>query len=199
MTTIFCRYQRRLFIGENMAINLQKGQRVAVGLQNFTVGLGWDPADTGQEFDLDVTACMVGDSKKVPAENFFVFYNNLQSPDGAVKSTGDNRTGAGDGDDEQMLVDTGKVSPSVTAIVFSASIHEAAQRKQNFGQIQNSYIRIFNPATQEEICRYELCEDFSIETAVEFGRLYTKDGAWKFEATGIGHKDGLEGIVAKYC
>lgn len=184
-----------------MSINLQKGQRVAVGLQHFTLGLGWDPAETGADFDLDASVCMLNDNKKIPSENFFVFYNNLSSPDGACTSSGDDRTGTNSagGDDEQIVVDLTKISPEVTSMVFNASIHEAAERKQNFGQVQNSYIRIFNTDTQEELCKYELCEDFSIETAIEFGRLYLHKGEWKFEATGIGHKNGLQGIVDKYC
>lgn len=184
-----------------MAINLQKGQRIALGLQHLIVGLGWDPAESGEDFDLDATACMLGENKKIPSEDFFVFYNNPQSADGACKSTGDDRTGGNseDGDDEQIIVDLTKVSPKIKSIVFSASIYEAEARRQNFGQVQNSYIRICNSSTGEELCKYELCEDFSIETAIEFGRLYLHNGEWKFEATGIGHKDGLQGIVNKYC
>lgn len=183
-----------------MAINLQKGQRIEIGLENLIVGLGWDPAETGEDFDLDATACMLGINKKLPTESFFVFYNNPKSPDGACMSTGDDRTGGNseDGDDEQIIVDLKKVDRRVTSIVFSASIHEAARKRQNFGQVQNSYIRICNSKTGEEICKYELCEDFSIETAIEFGRLYLHNGIWKFEATGIGHHNGLQGIVDKY-
>ena len=183
-----------------MAINLQKGQRVAIGLQKLIVGLGWDPAESGEDFDLDATACMLGSNKKLPADEFFVFYNNQKSPDGACGSTGDDRTGGNseDGDDEQILVDLTKVDQRINSIVFSASIHEADKRRQNFGQVQNSYIRICDERTGEELCKYELCEDFSIETAIEFGRLYLHNGAWKFEATGIGHRGGLESIVNKY-
>lgn len=183
-----------------MAINLQKGQRVAIGLQKLIVGLGWDPAESGEDFDLDATACMLGANKKLPADEFFVFYNNQKSPDGACESTGDDRTGGNseDGDDEQILVDLTKVDRRINSIVFSASIHEADKRRQNFGQVQNSYIRICDALTGEELCKYELCEDFSIETAIEFGRLYLHNGAWKFEATGIGHRGGLESIVNKY-
>lgn len=183
-----------------MAINLQKGQRVEIGLQHLIVGLGWDPAETGEDFDLDATACLLGENKKLPQEEFFVFYNNPKSPDGSCESTGDDRTGGNsvDGDDEQILVDLTKVDKRIKSIVFSASIYEAEKRKQNFGQVQNSYIRICNAENDEELCRYELCEDFSIETAIEFGRLYLHNGEWKFEATGIGHKNGLQGIVDKY-
>ena len=184
-----------------MAINLQKGQRVAIGLQHLTVGLGWDPAETGEDFDLDATACMLGENKKIPREEFFVYYNNQKSADGACESTGDDRTGGNseEGDDEQIIIDLTKVDPRIKSIVFSASIYEADKRKQNFGQVQNSYIRICNSVSGEELCKYELCEDFSIETAIEFGRLYLHNGEWKFEATGIGHKGGLQCIVEKYC
>ena len=185
-----------------MAINLQKGQRVAIGLQHITVGLGWDPAESGEfDCDLDATACMIDENKKIPSEEFFVYYNNPQSADGACQSTGDDRTGGNseDGDDEQIIVDLTKVSPQVKSIVFAASIYDADVRRQNFGQVQNSYIRICDTNSGEELCKYELCEDFSIETAIEFGRLYLHNGEWKFEATGIGHKDGLQGIVNKYC
>ena len=183
-----------------MGINLQKGQRIAIGLRHLTVGLGWDPAETGEDFDLDATACMLGENKKFPSDHFFVYYNNLKSPDGACVSSGDDRTGRNseEGDDEQITVDLSKISPQIVSIVFAASIHEAEQKRQNFGQVQNSYIRICNSDSGEEICKYELSEDFSIETAIEFGRLYLHNGEWKFEATGIGHKDGLQGIVNKY-
>ena len=183
-----------------MAINLQKGQRVSVGLQHLTVGLGWDPAETGTDFDLDATACMLGEDKKLPTEGFFVFYNNPRSPDGACTSSGDDRTGGNseDGDDEQIIVDLSKVSSQIKSIVFSASIHEAEERRQNFGQVQNSYIRICNSDSEDELFKFELSEDYSTETAIEFGRLYFHNDEWKFEATGIGHKNGLQGIVNKY-
>ncbi len=184
-----------------MAVSLQRGQQVSIGLKHLVVGLGWDSSESGNSFDLDVTACMLSNTMRIPAEKFFVFYNNLESPDGACRSSGDDRTGGNskDGDDEQILVDLTKVSPVVTSIVFSASIYEATERKQNFGQVRNSYIRICDSDSGEELCTYELCEDFSVETAVEFGRLYLHNGEWKFEATGIGHADGLQGIVNKYC
>jgi tellurium resistance protein TerD len=183
-----------------MTINLQKGQRVAIELRHLTVGLGWDPAETGATFDLDATACMLGEDKKLPTDKFFVFYNNRKSPDGACECSEDDQTGGNSdgGDDESVTVDLSKVSSQVKSIVFSASIHEAEKKRQNFGQVQNSYIRICNTDTGEELCKYELSEDFSIETAIEFGRLYLHNGEWKFEATGIGHKDGLQGIVNKY-
>ena len=183
-----------------MAINLQKGQRVSVGLQNITVGLGWDPAETGEDFDLDASAFMLGANQKIPEDNYFVFYNNPQSPDGACRSTGDDRTGgnSADGDDEQIIVDLTKVNSRIKSIVFTATIYDAQKRKQNFGQVHNSYIRICDSASDKELCRYELGEDFSIETGIEFGRLYLHNGEWKFEASGIGYKNGLDDLVHKY-
>lgn len=183
-----------------MAINLQKGQRISVGLTHITVGLGWDPAETGDDFDLDASAFMLGANKHLPQDEFFVFYNNPKSPDGACESTGDDRTGGNseDGDDEQILIDLTKVDRRIETIVFTASIHMWKERRQNFGQVQNSYIRICNSDTGEELCRYELGEDFSIETAIEFGNLYRHNGEWKFAATGIGNNHGLEGLIDKF-
>ncbi len=185
-----------------MAINLQKGQRIEIGLQKVGVGLGWDPNEsTGYDFDLDASAFMLGENKKLPADEFFVFYNNQKSPDGAVESSGDDLTGGSSdgGDDETLTVDLSKVDPRVTEILFTATIHDAENRRQNFGQVRNSYIRIYNAITNEEIAKYDLDEDFSIETAVEFGRLYRRNGEWKFEAIGNGYKGGLEHFVNKYA
>lgn len=185
-----------------MAINLQKGQRIEIGLQKVGVGLGWDPNEsTGYDFDLDASAFMLGENKKLPADEFFVFYNNQKSPDGAVESSGDDLTGGNSdgGDDETLTVDLSKVDPRVNEILFTATIHDADNRRQNFGQVRNSYIRIYNAITNEEIAKYDLDEDFSIETAVEFGRLYRRNGEWKFEAIGNGFKGGLEHFVNKYA
>ncbi|MDR1169247.1 MAG: TerD family protein [Prevotellaceae bacterium] len=183
-----------------MAINLVKGQRIEIGLSKVGVGLGWDPNEgTGFDFDLDASAFMLGANKKLPAEDFFVFYNNPQSPDGAVESSGDDTTGgSSDGDDETLTVDLTKVDSKIQEIVFTVTIHEFETRKQNFGQIRNSFIRIYNVQTNEEIAKYELDEDFSVETAVEFGRLYKRGNEWKFEAMGVGYKGGLQYFVDKY-
>lgn len=155
-------------------IDLQKGQRVKVELPKFTIGLGWDTnsSNTGVDFDLDASAFILGENKKLLSDEHFVFFNNLQSPDGAVVHTGDNLTGEGEGDDETILIDLSKISPNASEIVFVVTIHKADERNQNFGQVHNSLIRVFNTDTNEEIMKYELEEDFSIETAVEFGRLY---------------------------
>lgn len=182
-------------------INLQKGQRIEIGLSKVGVGLGWDPNEsTGYAFDLDASAFMLGGNKKLPKDEFFVFYNNPISPDKAVESSGDDTTGGNSdgGDDETLTVDLTKVDPNIQEIVFTVTIHEAETRRQNFGQVHNSYIRIYNAATNEEIARYDLDEDFSIETAVEFGRLYKRGTEWKFEAMGIGYKGGLQYFVDKY-
>ena len=184
-------------------INLEKGQRISMEktLHKVGVGLGWDPnANGGENFDLDASAFMLGKNKKTPADKFFVFYNNPVSQDGAVSSSGDDRTGgnSADGDDETLTVNLDSVDPSIEEIVFIASIYEAEKRRQNFGQTRNAYIRIYNAETDEEIARYDLEEDFSIETVVEFGRLYRRNSEWRFEAMGIGSKDGLKSVVNKY-
>lgn len=132
------------------------------------------------------------------SDEHFVFFNNLQSPDGAVVHTGDNLTGEGEGDDETILIDLSKISPNASDIVFVVTIHKADERNQNFGQVHNSLIRVFNTDTNEEIMKYELEEDFSIETAVEFGRLYRHNDQWKFEAIGAGMKGGLADYLKKY-
>jgi tellurium resistance protein TerD len=184
-----------------MAISLQKGQRVEIGLAQAGIGLGWDPNEgSGFDYDLDASIFMLGSNKKIPDEKFFVYYNNPKSLDGAVTSSGDDRTGgSSEGDDETLTVDFAKLDGRIAEMIVVVTIHEAEQRKQNFGQVRNSFIRIYDAGTGEEICKYELEEDFSIETAVEFGRLYKKDGAWKFEAVGKGYRGGLQHFVDKYA
>ena len=179
-------------------LNLEKGQRVNVELQQFSIGLGWDTnqSNTGVDFDLDASAFILGENKKLLSDENFVFYNNLKSPDGAVIHTGDNLTGEGEGDDESILIDLSKINPLASEICFVVTIHKADERKQNFGQVNNSFIRVCDK--NEEIMKYELEEDFSIETSVEFGRLYKKNGQWKFEAIGIGYKQGLQEFINKY-
>lgn len=185
-------------------INLEKGQRISMdkGLTLVGVGLGWDPNEgTGYDFDLDASAFMLGESGRIPSDEYFVFYNNQKSPDGSVESTGDDLTGGNSdgGDDETINVDLSKVDPKIQEIVFTATIYKAEERRQNFGQVRNSYIRIYDAKTNAEIARYDLDEDFSIETAVEFGRLYRRGDEWKFEAMGIGNKGGLQSLVNKYA
>ena len=183
-----------------MAINLQKGQRENINAPKFTIGLGWDTnsSSTGSAFDLDASVFIMGDNKKLIGDEYFVFYNNLKSPDGAVEHTGDNLTGEGDGDDEQIKIDLSKIDPRVSEICVVVTIHEAENRRQNFGQVRNSFIRIFDTASNADLLKYELEEDFSIETAVEFGRIYKRDNNWKFEAVGVGMKGGLQDYLNKY-
>ena len=183
-----------------MAINLQKGQRENIDAPKFTIGLGWDTnnSSTGSAFDLDASIFILNDQKKLISDENFVFYNNLISPDGSVEHTGDNLTGDGDGDDEQIKVDLTKADAKVSEICIVVTIHYAENRRQNFGQVRNSFVRIFDAVTNEVILKYELEEDFSIETAVEFGRIYKREGKWKFEAVGMGMKGGLQDYLNKY-
>jgi len=189
-----------------MAINLQKGQRVDIGLTKVCVGLGWDPntSKSSADYDLDASAFMLGASGKIPQEGFLVFYGNQESPDKAVASSGDDTTGGNSdgGDDETLSVDLTRLDSKIEQILFTVTIYDALKRKQNFGQVRNSYIRIYDARTQEEICKYELGEDFSIENCVEFGRLYKRNGQWRFEAIGQGYECkgefGMELFLQKY-
>ncbi len=183
-----------------MAINLQKGQRENINAPKFTIGLGWDTnqTSTGTAFDLDASVFILGDNKKLLSDNHFIFYNNSESPDKSVTHSGDNLTGDGDGDDEQVKINLTTIDSNAKEIIVVVTIHDAEQRNQNFGQVRNSFIRIFNTDTNEEILKYELDEDFSIETAVEFGRIYERNGEWKFEAVGNGQREGLAKYVEIY-
>jgi tellurium resistance protein TerD len=188
-----------------MPISLQKGQKVNLtkdnpGLKNVVVGLGWDvnAFDTGGDFDLDAAAFLLTDSGKVSRQEDFVFYGNLKHPSGGVEHLGDNRTGAGEGDDEQIKIDLSKIPDNITKIAFTATIYEPEKRRQNFGQISNAFIRIYNEATGEELLRYDLGEDFSIETAAVFGELYKNGNEWKFNAIGSGFQGGLAALCANY-
>ena len=184
-----------------MAINLQKGQKINIGLSRITVGLGWDPNQgTGLNFDLDASAIMINDKQKIVSEEFFIFYNNLKSPDNSVEHTGDDPDGGNsDGDDDEAIkVDLSKIDPRVCEILFVVTIEDFERKKQNFGQVRNAYIRIVDDASGEEIAKYELDEDFSIETGVEFGRLYKRNDQWKFEASGIGYNADLSFFLEKY-
>ena len=188
-----------------MSINLNKGGRVnlskeAPNLKKIQMGLGWDvnQSDTGSQFDLDGSVFLVGSNGKTSLESNFVFYNNLQSADGSVRHTGDNRTGDGSGDDEQVMVDLSRISADIQEIVFVVTIHDALKNHQNFGQVSNAFIRLVNEETHQEILRYDLDEDYSTETAIEFGRLYKKDNTWRFKAVGTGYNSGLQGFVDQY-
>lgn len=187
-----------------MAINLQKGQNVSLnkeapGMTHIHAGLGWDTQQfAGADFDLDVMLFLLGENEKVVSDQHFVFYNNLESPDGAVVHTGDNLTGEGEGDDEVVNLDLSRVAANVHKIVFTVNIHDAAQRKQNFGMVKNAFIRLVDKKNDQEIIRYDLSEDFSIETSIMVAEIYRRNGEWKFKATGVGTQDGLVGICRLY-
>ena len=188
-----------------MPVSLQKGQKVSLtkgnpGLKNVVVGLGWDvnQFDTGGDFDLDAAAFLLTDTGKVSKQEDFVFYGNLNHPSGSVQHMGDNLTGAGEGDDEQIKIDLSKVPENITKIAFTVTIYEPEQRRQNFGQINNAFIRIYNEDTGEELLRYDLGEDFSIETAAVFGEVYKNGSEWKFNAIGSGYQGGLKALCAQY-
>jgi stress protein len=188
-----------------MPISLKKGQKVSLtkgnpGLKNVVVGLGWDTNayDTGADFDLDAAAFCLTDSGKVSGQNDFVFFGNLNHQSGAISHLGDNLTGAGDGDDEQIKIDLSRVPAEITKIAFTVTIYEADARRQNFGQVSNAFVRIFDENTGEELLRYDLGEDFSIETAVVFGELYKNGDEWKFNAIGSGYQGGLAALCNMY-
>jgi tellurium resistance protein TerD len=181
-----------------MGVNLTKGGNTAIGnIQKFVVGLGWDTnnSDSGQGYDLDASAFMLDASGKVLSNAHLVFFNNKRSPEGVLEAAGDNLTGAGDGDDETIKVDLSNVPANCETISFVVTIHDAEARRQNFGQVRNAYVRIFDANTREEIVKYDLAEDFSVETAIEFGNLYKRNDAWKFRAVGSGYAGGL----MKFC
>ncbi|MCR5110207.1 MAG: TerD family protein [Ruminococcus sp.] len=188
-----------------MPINLSKGQKVSLtkdnpGLNNILVGLGWDvnAFDSGTSFDLDASVFIADASGKCPSEKEFIFYGNKEHTSGAVKHMGDNTTGEGDGDDEQIHIELNKVPDNLEKIAFTVTIYEAEQRHQNFGQVSNAYIRIIDEATGTELVRFDLGEDFSIETAVVVGELYKNNGEWKFNAIGSGFQGGLAALCGHY-
>ena len=190
-----------------MTINLSKGQRislekVAPGLVQIFVGLGWDinVTDTGGDFDIDASVFLLDSNEKLVSDQHFIFYNNQTSPDPdqSVKQLGDNRTGAGEGDDEIIDINLKTVPAEVAKIAITVTIHEAEQRKQNFGQVQNAFVRIVNAENEQEVIRYDLTEDFSIETALIMAELYRKDGEWRMNAVGAGYEGGLQALVDRY-
>lgn len=188
-----------------MAISLQKGQKVDLtkGQANLTkivVGLGWDTNkyDGSNDFDLDAAAFLLNANSKVNSDSDFIFYNNLKHASESVTHLGDNLTGAGDGDDEQILIDLTKVPANVEKVSFTVTIHEADVRRQNFGQVSNAFIRVMNEQTQEELIRYDLGEDFSVETAVVVGEIYRNNGEWKFNAIGSGFQGGLKALCQNF-
>lgn len=187
-----------------MSVSLAKGgnvslTKVAPGLRNAAVGLGWDVRSTaGDDFDLDASALLLTDDGKVPTDEHFVFYNNLTSPDRSVQHTGDNLTGEGEGDDETILVDLAAVAPGITRIVFPVTIYDAPAKGQSFGMVRNAYIRVLDADQDVEVARYDLSEDASTETAMVFGELYRYGSEWKFRAVGQGYANGLAGIAGDF-
>ncbi|WP_342501770.1 TerD family protein [Bacillus sp. FSL W7-1085] len=188
-----------------MAIQLSKGQRVDLtktnpGLTKVMIGLGWDTNkySDGAEFDLDASAFLVDANNRCQQDTDFVFYNNLQHPSGSVTHTGDNRTGEGDGDDEQILVDFSKIPANIDRIGITVTIHDAEARSQNFGQVSNAFVRVVNEEGGEELIRFDLGEDFSIETAVVVCELYRHGSDWKFNAIGSGFSGGLAALCQNY-
>lgn len=188
-----------------MAVNLQKGQKSDLtkgnaGLNKLVLGLGWDTNkySGGEAFDLDAAAFLLGESGRVVKDTDFVFYNNLLHESGAVEHMGDNLTGQGEGDDEQIKVDLSKVPTAYQKIAFTVTINDAEARKQNFGQVSNAFIRVANEADGQELLRFDLGEDFSVETAVVFAELYRHAGEWKFNAVGNGFKGGLVALCQNF-
>jgi tellurium resistance protein TerD len=187
-----------------MPVNLQKGGNVnlskeAPGLANILVGLGWKPRETdGAKFDLDASVFMLKEDGKILNDQSFVFFNNKTSPDGSVVHQGDNTTGEGDGDDEKVLVDLSKVPAECVRLIFAVTIHEAAERKQNFGMVEGAYIRVVNQAGGAELSKYDLSEDASTDTAMIFGEVYRNGADWKLKAVGQGFAGGLGPLAATY-
>ncbi len=188
-----------------MPINLSKGQKVDLTkgnpkLQNIMVGLGWDvnTFDSGSNFDLDAAAFLLNENGKCPTEKEFVFYGNLTHTSDSVQHMGDNLTGDGEGDDEQIMIDLSKIPANIERIAFTVTIYDAEAKRQNFGQVSNAFIRIVDEANGMELIRYDLGEDFSIETAVVVGELYRHNGEWKFNAVGSGFQGGLAALCGHY-
>jgi len=185
-----------------MAISLKKGSSLNLSkkepnLQKILIGLGWE-IHNGQSIDLDASVFMVTAQGKLPSEDFFIFYNNLKSPDGGLQHTGDNRTGAGDEDDEMILANLPLISPQIQEVLIVVSIHEAEARHHHFGLLNEAYIRLVDVANNREVLRYDLDQEFGNCTEIEFGRLRLEDGEWHFVASGLGSKTGLQTHVDKY-
>jgi tellurium resistance protein TerD len=187
-----------------MAVSLQKGGNVNLSkgtpsLKKMVVGLGWDPRVTdGADFDLDGICFLLKSDGKVRADSDFIFYNNKRSVDGSVIHAGDNRTGGGDGDDEEISISLPAVPTEVERISISVTIHEADARKQNFGMVRNCYIRCTDGDTGSELARFDLSEDASVETAMVFGEVYRAGAEWKFKAIGQGFKGGLGPLARSF-
>lgn len=188
-----------------MPVSLAKGQKVDLtksnpGLTKILVGLGWDinKYDGGHEFDLDTAAFLLVESGKVGADKDFCFYGNQKHESGAVEHSGDNKTGAGDGDDEVIKIDLSKIPAAIQKVDFTVTIHEADVRMQNFGQVSNAYIRVLNESDGTELIRYDLGEEYSIETAIVVAELYRNGAEWKFNAVGSGFAGGLKALCQNF-
>ncbi|MBQ8569711.1 MAG: TerD family protein [Oscillospiraceae bacterium] len=190
-----------------MAVNLTKGQKVSLekSMTMALIGLGWDTNryDGGYDFDLDAAAFLCGENGKVLSDEDFVFYNNLEHKSGALRHTGDNLTGAGDGDDEVILIDFTKIPENIHKIAITVTIHDAQTRNQNFGQVSNAFVRVAKMSHAEDFAgadaiRYDLAEDFSVETAIVVCEIYRRNGEWKFSAVGAGYQGGLAALCRSY-
>ena len=187
-----------------MGVSLSKGgnvslEKAAPGMIQMIVGLGWDTRSTdGEDFDLDASVFLLGANGKVIDDKSFIFYNNLKSVCGSIENTGDNLTGEGEGDDESIKINLTAVPASVNKIAISVTIHDAESRGQNFGQVSNAFVRVVDEANGEEVIRYDLSEDYSIETAMNFSEIYRHNGEWKFKAIGQGFAGGLEPMAKEF-
>lgn len=187
-----------------MAVSLKKGENVSLSktdptLKKVLIGLGWDArASDGADFDLDASLFMVGENGKVAGDDWFIFYNQLRSPCGSVEHTGDNRTGAGDGDDEAIKVALEKVPANMCSLVIAVTIHDAETRRQNFGMVRDAFVRLVNADSDQEVLRFDLSEDYSTETAMVFGEIYRRGGEWKFRAVGQGYAGGLYSLCMQH-
>jgi tellurium resistance protein TerD len=187
-----------------MGVSLSKGGNVSLdkaapGMIQMIVGLGWDTRSTdGEDFDLDASVFLLGANGKVIDDKSFIFYNNLKSVCGSIEHTGDNLTGEGEGDDESIKINLTAVPASVNKIAISVTIHDAESRGQNFGQVSNAFVRVVDEASGQEAVRYDLGEDYSTETAMNFGEIYRNNGEWKFKAIGQGFAGGLEPMAKEF-
>lgn len=202
-----------------MAINLQKGQRVDLtkgnpGLSKIMVGLGWDPVQKsggggllgslfggggGANIDCDASVIMLGENEKLKSNKDVIYFGNLKSSDGSVQHTGDNLTGAGDGDDEQVLIDLSRVPAHIHKMVFVVNIYDSVKRKQHFGMIQNAFIRVVNSGNNQELIHYNLTDNYSGSTSLIVGEIYRYGSDWKFAAVGTGTASpGLSDVVRSY-
>jgi len=186
-------------------ISLAKGQKIDLtktnpGLTKILVGLGWDTNkyDGGKEFDLDAVVFLINAEGKATGDGSFIYYNNKQDTSGSIVLSGDNRSGEGEGDDESVKVNLAGVPADVEKIAVCINIHEAAQRNQNFGQVSNAFVRVLNEETGEELMRYDLAEDYSIETGIVVAEIYRHSGEWKFNAVGSGFQGGLSSLASTY-